>query len=163
MAGTLATLRPVPVTGFDHAAIPTADSERLIAFYSSLGFGIDGEDAWRAGTLPIFSITFGDNKINVHPEALVEHRGQPWYLRGPTAEPGCGDFCFVWEGGIDTLLARLAAAGVEPIEGPVPRIGGRAAGTGSGVSVYTRDPDENLLEFISYDPDDVARYPRAAV
>jgi len=151
----------MPVAGFDHAAIPTADSERLIAFYKALGFGIDGEDAWRAGTMPVFAITFGDNKINVHPEALVEHRGEPWYLRGPAAEPGCGDFCFVWVGGLDALLATLAASGVEPIEGPVPRIGGRGAGTGQGVSVYVRDPDENLLEFISYDPDDVARHPRA--
>jgi catechol 2,3-dioxygenase-like lactoylglutathione lyase family enzyme len=153
----------MPVTGFDHAALPTADSERFLAFYKSLGFGIEGEDAWRAGTMPVFAITFGDNKINVHTEALVPRRGDPAYLRGPTAEAGCGDFCFVWAGGIDALLATLATAGVEPIEGPVPRIGGRAAGTRSGVSVYVRDPDENLLEFISYDAEDVARYPRATV
>lgn len=153
----------MPVTGFDHAAIPTADAERLIAFYTSLGFGIDDEDGWRAGRRRVFAITFGDNKINVHPEDLVRFRGEPWYLRGPTAEPGCGDFCFVWEGGIDELLALLARAGVQPIEGPVPRIGGRGAGTGHGISVYVRDPDENLLEFISYDPDDVARFPPATV
>lgn len=148
----------MPVSGFDHAAIPTADSARLAAFYASLGFGIDGDDARAGRPSRFFAITFGDHKINVHGEDLVEHRGEPWYLRGPTAEPGCGDFCFVWEGGIDALLATLAAAGVEAIEGPVPRLGGRAAGTGQGVSVYTRDPDDNLLEFISYDPDDVARH-----
>jgi catechol 2,3-dioxygenase-like lactoylglutathione lyase family enzyme len=55
-------------------------------------------------------------------------------------------------------VALLAEQGVEAIEGPVPRIGGRGAGTGQGISVYTRDPDDNLLEFISYDADDVARY-----
>ena len=66
----------------------------------------------------------------------------------------------MWEGGIDALLELLAAQGVDAIEGPVPRIGGRGAGTGQGISVYTRDPDDNLLEFISYDADDVARYPR---
>ncbi len=147
------------VTGFDHAALPTADSERFLAFYKALGFGIEGEDAWRAGTMPIFSITFGDNKINVHTEALFERsRAIPNFLRGPTAEPGCGDFCFVWSGGVDALLATLADAHVAVIDGPVPRIGGRAGGTGQGVSVYVRDPDENLLEFISYDPDDVARF-----
>ncbi len=36
--------------------------------------------------------------------------------------------------------------GIEIIEGTVTRIGGR----GKGVSVYFRDPDGNLLEFISY-------------
>ena len=45
---------------------------------------------------------------------------------------------------------------------PVPRIGGRGAGTGQGISVYTRDPDDNLLEFISYDAGDVARYSGSA-
>jgi catechol 2,3-dioxygenase-like lactoylglutathione lyase family enzyme len=149
------------VTGFDHAAIPTADAARLLAFYESLGFGTAGADEWRAGRARVFALTFGDNKINVHPEDLVEHRGQPWYLRGPTAEPGCGDFCFVWEGGLDHLLTVLAAAGVEVVEGPVPRIGGRAGGTAGGVSVYVRDPDDNLLEFISYDPADVDRHPPA--
>ena len=152
----------MPVTGFDHAAIPTADSERFLTFYKALGFGIEGEDAWREGRMPIFSITFGDNKLNVHTEALMARRDNPAFLRGPTAEPGCGDFCFVWEGGIDALLATLASAGVEAIDGPVPRVGGRAEGTAQGVSVYARDPDRNLLEFISYDADDVARYARPA-
>ena len=102
----------MPVTGFDHAALPTADSERFLAFYKALGFGIEGEDAWRAGTMPIFSITFGDNKINVHTEELFARAKEiPGFLRGPTAEPGCGDFCFVWEGGIDALLELLAGAG----------------------------------------------------
>lgn len=150
----------MPVTGFDHAALPTADSERFLAFYKALGFGIEGEDAWRAGTMPIFSITFGDNKINVHTEVLLARRDDPAFLRGPTAEPGCGDFCFVWEGGIDALLTALAAAGAPVIDGPVRRVGGRNQGRDTGVSVYTRDPDDNLLEFISYDPDDVARYAR---
>lgn len=151
----------MPVTGFDHAAIPTENAVRLLEFYKALGFGIDGEEALRAGG-SFFAITFGDNKINVHGEAMVAMRGEPWYLRGPTAEPGCGDFCFVWNGGIDALLALLAANGVEPIEGPVPRKGGRDAGTGAGVSVYTRDPDDNLLEFISYEPADVEQYPGVA-
>lgn len=146
------------VAGFDHVALPTADSARLAAFYAALGFGIEGDDARAGRPSRFFAITFGDHKINVHGEALVEHRGEPWYLRGPSAEPGCGDLCFVWEGGIDALLARLSEVGVAPIEGPVPRVGGRAAGTERGVSVYARDPDDNLLEFISYAPADVARY-----
>ena len=143
------------VIGFDHIALPTADAERLLAFYEKLGFGTEHVAEWRAGKYPIFSITFGDNKINVHPESLVPLRGRPEYLRGPTAEPGCGDLCFVWTGGVETLLKRLAKGGIEVIEGPVPRIGGRAGGRAQGMSVYIRDPDENLLEFISYDPADV--------
>ena len=147
------------VMGFDHAAVPTSNAIRFLEFYKRLGFGIEGEDALRSGAAPFFSVTFGDNKINVHPEALVRRaRGHPGFLRGPTAEPGCGDLCFVWEGGIGALLELLEQTGTRAIEGPVPRVGGRGGGSGLGISVYVRDPDDNLLEFISYDPDDVARW-----
>ena len=134
------------VSGFDHVAFPTTDGARLLDFYKALGFGTEHEEEWRRGEYPIFAITFGDNKINVHGEGFHTD------LKGPTATPGCADLCFVWDGGVDALLARLDDLGVEVIEGPVGRIGGRAAGTAAGTSVYVRDPDQNLLEFISYDP-----------
>lgn len=133
------------VTGFDHVAIPTADPEALIQFYSALGFRCPSIEEYRSGRIPFFSIRFGDNKINVHAPGLWENSA--FTLRGPTAKPGCGDFCFVWQGGLADLQATLAAAGAAIVEGPVEREGGRATGT----SVYTRDPDENLLEFIVYD------------
>lgn len=135
----------MPVTGIDHVALPTADAERFLAFYKALGFTCPDEDAWRAGRLPVFSIACGDQKINVHPPGFTTP------LRGPTATPGCGDLCFVWDGGLDDLLAAVAAAGAVVIEGPVDRTGGRGRGTARGVSVYLRDPDANLVEMICYD------------
>jgi catechol 2,3-dioxygenase-like lactoylglutathione lyase family enzyme len=71
--------------------------------------------------------------------------------------PGCGDLCFVWSGTLAALTAMLDGAGVVPIKGPVDRVGGRAAGTANGVSVYARDPDDNLVEFICYDEPPVGR------
>jgi catechol 2,3-dioxygenase-like lactoylglutathione lyase family enzyme len=147
------------VLGFDHVSIPTSNVERLLDFYRRLGFAIEGEAEWRAGTHPVVSIAFGDSKINVHPETMVAMRGQAWYLRAPSAEPGCGDLCFVWDGGVDALLETFSTAGVEVISGPVAKTGGRRAGAGRGVSAYVRDPDQNLLEFISYAPDDIERLP----
>jgi catechol 2,3-dioxygenase-like lactoylglutathione lyase family enzyme len=47
------------------------------------------------------------------------------------------------------LRARLDRAGTAIEEGPVPRDGGRQA---EGSSVYARDPDGNLLEFMIYPP-----------
>lgn len=143
------------VTGFDHIALPTEDAERLVAFYLKLGFGTEYLEEWRAGTFPLFSITFGPNKINVHPEQLIPLRGRPEYLRGPTAEAGCGDVCFVWAGGTDAVLDLLERRGIGVVDGPVVRRGGRGE---DGVSVYVRDPDENLVEFISYEPEDLEQY-----
>jgi catechol 2,3-dioxygenase-like lactoylglutathione lyase family enzyme len=63
----------------------------------------------------------------------------------------------VWQGGLESLQKTLADAGVAVIHGPVDRVGGRGAGSGQGVSVYVRDPDDNLVEFICYDEPAVGR------
>ena len=130
--------------GIDHIAMPTANAERLIEFYKRLGFTINDEAEWRAGQARIFSIQIGDSKINVHPEGYTAD------LRGPTAEPGCGDICFVWEGSAEECKQWLENAGVEVIRGPGPRKGARAGGGLSAVSLYARDPDQNLLEWMVY-------------
>jgi catechol 2,3-dioxygenase-like lactoylglutathione lyase family enzyme len=134
------------VIGLDHVAFPTEDVDRLLAFYKALGFGVEHEEAWREGRSPVVAVTFGDNKLNIHPPGLAERIT----LRGPSAQPGCADLCFVWDEGLDALLALLERCGVPVEEGPVRRIGGRGAGTARGTSVYVRDPDRNLLEFICY-------------
>jgi catechol 2,3-dioxygenase-like lactoylglutathione lyase family enzyme len=138
----------VPIAAFDHAAIPTERPEEMIAFYKKLGFSVVNEEEWRQGKARAFSFAFGDNKINVHPPAVWQN--PRFSLRGPAAVPGCGDFCFVWDGSVDEVRAMLDAAGAEIIEGPVRRDGGRSLGRASGTSTYTRDPDRNLLEFIVY-------------
>jgi catechol 2,3-dioxygenase-like lactoylglutathione lyase family enzyme len=138
----------MPIAGFDHVAMPTAQPEALIAFYKRLGFTIVHEEEWRQGKARAFAIAFGNNKINVHPPEVWQN--ERFTLRGPAALPGCGDFCFVWDGTLEEARALLDAAGAEIIEGPVPREGGRALGSANGTSLYTRDPDNNLLELIVY-------------
>ena len=53
----------MPVTAIDHAAIPTADSERFIDFYKRLGFTLLNEEKWRRGESRIFSLQVGENNI----------------------------------------------------------------------------------------------------
>ncbi|MCZ6713501.1 MAG: hypothetical protein O7B29_06105 [Deltaproteobacteria bacterium] len=136
------------VTGFDHVAIPTAHPEAMLSFYRALGFTAPDAAEWRAQGVPLFSIQFGDNKINVHAPELWQN--ERFELRGLTAQPGCGDFCFVWSGSLADLKAALKRAGAEIVGGPVELIGGRDGGHAQGTSIYTRDPDRNLLEFIVY-------------
>ncbi len=128
----------------DHIAMPTENAERLIAFYKKLGFKINDEEEWRAGNARIFSIQIGDSKINVHPEGVIAN------LRGPTAVPGCTDICFVWDGTVEECQKMLAEAGVEVIAGPGPRKGARGGGGHPSLSLYARDPDQNLLEWMVY-------------
>ncbi len=128
----------------DHIAMPTSNAEKLIGFYKSIGFTINDEAAWREGKANIFSIQIGDSKINVHPQGFTAD------LRGPTAVPGCTDICFVWNGTADECKRMLEDAGVEIIRGPGPRRGARAGGGLSAVSLYARDPDQNLLEWMIY-------------
>ncbi len=130
--------------GIDHIAMPTANAEHLIEFYKRLGFAINDEEEWRSRKANIFSIQIGDSKINVHPEGYTAS------LRGPTAIPGCTDICFVWDGTAEECQKMLEDAGVEIIRGPGPRKGARARGVLPAVSLYARDPDDNLLEWMIY-------------
>jgi catechol 2,3-dioxygenase-like lactoylglutathione lyase family enzyme len=138
----------MPIASFDHAVIPTGQPEEMLAFYKRLGFSVPGEQEWRDGKARIFAFATANFKINVHPPEVWQ--SGRFDLRGPTAVPGCGDFCFVWDGTVDEAKALIETAGAKVIEGPVDRVGGRASGTATGVSVYTRDPDGNLLELITY-------------
>ena len=133
------------ISGFDHVALPTERPEEMIGFYGRLGFTVPDVDAWRKTGMPFFSVHFGSQKINFHAPAMWQN--PDFGLRGPSATPGCGDLCFVWEGGSRSLASMLEAAGVAIIAGPLDMAGAR----GKGTSVYIRDPDENLLEFIVYE------------
>ena len=61
-------------------------------------------------------------------------------------QPGNSDLCFEWPGAYRRGKEHLERNGVEVEMGPVERSGAR----GTGTSVYFRDPDGSLLEFISY-------------
>jgi catechol 2,3-dioxygenase-like lactoylglutathione lyase family enzyme len=114
------------------------DAEAMTRFYRSLGLQV-------AETPHLMQVYVGDQMINFHRPSIWQR--ESFTLRAPAARPPCGDLCFVWDGSTRSLRTQLDRAGVEIIEGPVERQGGRQA---AGTSVYVRDPDGNLLEFIIY-------------
>lgn len=126
------------VRGFDHVALPMENEEAMLAFYRGLGFDV-------AENPVACSVYIGDQMINFHRKATWQRAS--FTLRAPAAKPPCGDLCFVWEGTPEALHAMLDKAGAKIIEGPVARQGGRRK---SASSVYVRDPDGNLLEFMIY-------------
>lgn len=126
------------VAGFDHVALPMRNTDAMIAFYRALGFQMtENPNA--------VSVHVGAQMINFH--RPTRWQDQAFTLRAPAATPPCGDLCFVWDGSADALKATLDAAGARIEEGPVDRQGARRR---TGSSVYVRDPDHNLLEFMIY-------------
>ena len=126
------------VRGFDHVALPMQNTDAMLAFYRGLGFQVtEGANAC--------SVYVGDQMINFH--RPVWWQNASFTLRAPAAKPPCGDLCFVWDGTAAQLQAMLNRAGAKIIEGPVARQGGRKK---AASSVYIRDPDGNLLEFMIY-------------
>jgi len=138
-AGSRALGQPAGrVRGFDHVALPMQNTEGMLAFYRGLGFDV-------AESATACSVYIGDNMINFHRPATWQR--ESFTLRAPAARPPCGDLCFVWDGTAEALKAMLDRGGAKIIEGPVARQGGRRKGASS---VYVRDPDGNLLEFMIY-------------
>ena len=126
------------ISSFDHVSLPMQRTDAMVSFYRALGLDIAVQPY-------VVSVYVGTQMINFHRPETWQRAG--FTLRAPAATPPCGDLCFVWEGSPEALRARLREAGAAIEEGPVRRDGGRRT---SASSVYVRDPDGNLLEFLTY-------------
>jgi catechol 2,3-dioxygenase-like lactoylglutathione lyase family enzyme len=123
------------VAALDHCVIAVSDWARSNAFYAEV---LGAEVVPRGDG---FVYRFGDSQLNIHGPGVD---GEP--NARPPVSPGGADLCFVWDGPIGEAVAHLESLEV-PVElGPVERFGAR----GDGTSVYFRDPDGSLLEYIAY-------------
>ena len=123
----------------DHCVIHVSDWQRSNAFYAQ----VLGAELVRVGQG--WAYRFGAAQLNVHGPGL-----SPEPVARVPVPPGGSDLCFTWPGTIGDAAAHLERQGVAVELGPVPRHGA----CGQGTSVYFRDPDGSLLEFIAYDDGD---------
>lgn len=119
----------------DHCVIHVSDWERSNAFYRD----VLGAEIVANGNG--FAYRIGHTQLNCHGPGV-----DPAPVARLPVPPGGSDLCFVWPGTSAEALAHLERQAVAVELGPVQRFGRGGAGT----SLYFRDPDGSLLEFISY-------------
>ncbi len=116
----------------DHLVLTVADIDITCQFYQAV--------------LGCKVIYFGDNrralstgnhqKINLHTAV------SPLQPAACCPQPGSADLCFLTQTPLSQVLEHLQSCLVPIIEGPVQRTGT----LGTILSVYIRDPDDNLIE-----------------
>lgn len=119
------------ITQLDHLVLTVRDIDASCRSYADI--------------LGMEVITFGDNrkalrfgkqKINLH---QLDREFEP-KAAVPTA--GSADLCFLTETPLDDIILHLGDFGTMVLEGPVVRTGAN----GPIISIYIRDPDNNLIE-----------------
>lgn len=86
------------------------------------------------------ALVFGKQKINLH------EAGKEFEPKASRPTPGSADLCFITCVPLTSVMAHLEAHNIAIIEGPLPRTGA----TGAIISIYLRDPDNNLIEISNY-------------
>lgn len=123
------------VSHLDHLVLTVAYIEISCQFYqSALTFEVITFGENRK------ALKFGNQKINLH---QVGKEFEPKALH-PTA--GSADLCFIAETPLEEVIAHLQTQNIDIIEGPIERTGAM----GKILSIYLRDPDQNLIEIANY-------------
>jgi catechol 2,3-dioxygenase-like lactoylglutathione lyase family enzyme len=119
------------ISHLDHLVLTVADIENTCNFYQTvLGFEVITFKGDRK------ALKFGHQKINLH---QLGNEFEPKALH-PTS--GSADLCFISDTPISQVVAYLNQLNIQIEEGPVERTGAMHP----ILSVYIRDPDQNLIE-----------------
>ncbi|MCP5509993.1 MAG: VOC family protein [Chlamydiales bacterium] len=122
-------------TGIDHIVLTVKSIEKTVEFY--------------CGILGMIEVTFGEGrkailcgeqKINLH------EKGKEFNPKALFPTPGSADICMITETPLKEVQARLSEYKIMLVEGPVQRTGTK----GKIISIYIRDPDQNLIEISNY-------------
>lgn len=120
----------------DHLVLTTAKEDECVDFYTRiLGMKLE---SFIGGTPPVErkAFKFGNQKINLHIQ------GKEFEPKADIPTPGSLDLCFIADRPLEKVIEMLNLESWPIIEGPVIRTGA----TQKIVSVYVRDPDQNLIE-----------------
>jgi catechol 2,3-dioxygenase-like lactoylglutathione lyase family enzyme len=119
------------IRAIDHFVLVVLSIETTVEFYTRV-LGLEARET-AAGR---WALHFGNQKINLQQLHVSVDK--------QTLHPnrGAGDFCLLTDIPIAEVVSHLEQQRVKIIAGPAQRAGA----TGSILSVYFYDPDENLVE-----------------
>ncbi|CAD0093346.1 unnamed protein product, partial [Aureobasidium vineae] len=127
---TSLAIMPFAVKALDHVVLTCRNINATVKFYNLLGMKHE---------------VFRSSKDAPGVERCAGAEFEP---KATLAKPGTADLCFITSTPITDVLAELQKEGLEVLEEGevVDRIGA----VGKLKSVYTRDPDGNLIEVANY-------------
>ncbi len=129
------------IESLDHLVLTVADIDRSIDFYTRvmgmqvITFGNNRK-----------ALRFGQQKINLH---RLGHEVEP---KAHTPTSGSADLCFISTTPMNEIIVHLKTCDVQPLMPPDYRTGA----THRLLSVYFRDPDNNLIEVSNRILDEIA-------
>lgn len=119
------------VDALDHLLLTVRNRDVACEFYVMVLVMQDiqfASDCW--------ALALGRQKVNLHAA------GKEFEPKADRPTPGSADLCLLTTVPLQEVMQHLQREQVTIIEGPV----GRTGATGPLLSVYIRDPDENLIE-----------------
>ena len=130
---------------WDHIVLNVDDEEKMVRFYRDvLRFPPERLDAYRQGEVPFPSVRVNaDTIIDFFPKSMWGGTDQ-----GIKGKPNLNHFCIACSKSDRAALGkRLKENNISIEDGPGKRWGAR----GEGISIYFRDPEENLVEVRYYE------------
>lgn len=119
------------ISHLDHLVLTVADIENTCNFYQTvLGFEVITFKGDRK------ALKFGNQKINLH------QQGKEFEPKALHPTSGSGDLCFISETPISEVVTHLNQLNIKIEQEPIERTGAMHP----ILSVYIRDPDQNLIE-----------------
>ena len=122
------------INRLDHLVLTVKNIDRTVEFHEKRGM-----------TKEIFKETrvalkFANQKINLH------KLGSEYEPKAFNVKEGSADLCFIVDENLNNILEYLKSVHIEIEEGIVERTGA----IGKIISIYLRDPDNNLIELSNY-------------
>jgi len=125
----------IEITGVDHLVLNCADVSATAEWYRhAIGAEVETYDE------NLTALIVGRLRIRLRPTGAED------WVTAAIESPGALDICFETNNPVTEVIARWEAAGIALLEGPIRQSGAR----GPIDSVYTRDPDGNLVEVARY-------------